>query len=246
MKVLESMFRQSCEKLKKDECLTDHIRKVYWNVKIYSEQLQILLNELAPLMRRCHDIDSYFQNYFHLQFSKKIVLENTDSQNSALLESEVLNQLLYYLPEDEKQSAEFSKEKDISEKEPYALQYLAGYVFHKLSKKTQNDRRKYEYMQNYSILLGAKVFHDEEQILVNEKDRGGLWKVNNDVQNILSITETMFRRATNNFVFKINEVNLISEAVQSTKLRSYYDNLCQNAEGLVDEETIVNLLEQIV
>ena len=101
-------------------------------------------------------------------------------------------------------------------------------------------------MQYCSILLGAKVFHAEEQILVNEKDREGLWKVNNDAQNILSITETMFRRATNNFVFKINEAHLISKAVQSTKLGSYYDNLCQNAEGLVDEETSVNLLEQIV
>ena len=73
-----------------------------------------------------------------------------------------------------------------------------------------------------------------------------MWKVNKDAQNILSITETMFRRATNNFVFKINEVNLISEAVQNTKLRSYYDSLCQNVESLVDEETSVNLLEQIV
>ena len=70
-----------------------------------------------------------------------------------------------------------------------------------------------------------------------------MWKVNKDAQNILSITETMFRRATNNFVFKINEVNLISEAVQNTKLRSYYDSLCQNVESLVDEETSVNLLE---
>ena len=102
--------------------------------------------------------------------------------------------------------------------------------------------KKYEYMQYCSILLGAKVFHDEEQI----QGRGGLWKVNKDAQNILSITETMFRRATNNFFFKINEVNLISEAVQNTKLRSYYDSLCQNVESLVDEETSVNLLEQIV
>ena len=101
-------------------------------------------------------------------------------------------------------------------------------------------------MQYCSILLGAKVFQDEEQILLNSKDRGSLWKVNNDAQNILSIAKTMFRRATNNFVSKMNEVNLISDAVQNTKLRSYYDNLCQNAETLVDEETSVNLLEQIV
>ena len=96
----------------------NHIRKVYGIVEISSEQLEIILNEFwSPLVRHCHDIDSYFQHCFHLQSFKKIVLESIDTQNSALLESEVLNQLLYYLREDEKQSTEFSKEKDISEKE---------------------------------------------------------------------------------------------------------------------------------
>ena len=75
---------------------------------------------------------------------------------------------------------------------------------------------------------------------------GGLWKVNNNAQNILSITEKTFRHATKDFVFKINEVKLTSEAVQFTILQSYYDNLCQNAESLVDEEISVNLLEQIL
>ena len=56
----------------------------------------------------------------------------------------------------------------------------------------------------------------------------------------------MIWHVTNNFAFKLNEVNLISEAVQNMKLASYYDNLCQNAKSLVDEETSVNLLEQIV
>ena len=101
-------------------------------MEISSEQLEIILNELTPLVRHCHDIDSYFQHCFHLQSSKKIVLESIGTKNSALLESEVLNQLLYYLREDGKQSAEFSKEKDISKKETYALQYLGCYVFHKL------------------------------------------------------------------------------------------------------------------
>ena len=40
-------------------------------------------------------------------------------------------------------------------------------------------------------------------------------------------------------------MKLTSEAVQDTKLQSCYDNLCQNAESVVDEEISVNLLEQI-
>ena len=82
--------------------------------------------------------------------------------------------------------------------------------------------------------------------MVNAKDRGGLWKVNNDAQNTLSITEKMFTHATKNFFLELNELRLIFEAVQNIKLRSYFDNLCQNAESLVDEEASVNLLEQIV
>ena len=33
MKLLKSVFRKSCEKLREDECLPDHNRKVYGNVE---------------------------------------------------------------------------------------------------------------------------------------------------------------------------------------------------------------------
>ena len=97
MKVLQNLFRKSCKKLKEDECLPDHIKKVYVNVEISPEQLEIILNELIPLVRHYHDIDSYFQYCFHLQASKKIVIGSIGKQNTALLESEVLNQLFNYL-----------------------------------------------------------------------------------------------------------------------------------------------------
>ena len=75
---------------------------------------------------------------------KKIILESIGKQNSALLEPEVLNQLLHYLQEDEKQCAEFSKEKYVSEKETHALQYLADYVFSKLYEKFKMAEKKYD------------------------------------------------------------------------------------------------------
>ena len=52
-----------------------------------------------------------FSILFSFIVLKKIVFESISKQNTAFLESEVLNQLLHYLREDEKQSAEFSKEK---------------------------------------------------------------------------------------------------------------------------------------
>ena len=37
MKVLETLFRKSCEKLEENQCLPDHIRKAYENVQISPE-----------------------------------------------------------------------------------------------------------------------------------------------------------------------------------------------------------------
>ena len=122
--------------MKKDEySLPDHIRKVFQDAEISSEQLKITLNELTPLVRHCYDIESYFPN---------IIGKSNDKQDSALLEPEVLNQLLHYLREDEKQSAEFSNEKHVPEKETYSLQYLAGYLFCNLYEKFKMAEKKYE------------------------------------------------------------------------------------------------------
>ena len=38
-------------------------------------------------------------------------------------------------------------------------------------------------MQYCSILSAGKVHQDEQQILINAKNRIGLWKVDNDMQN---------------------------------------------------------------
>ena len=67
------------------------------------------------------------------------------------------------------------------------------------------------------------------------KDRAGLWKVNTELQKkCLDLEQKSFQ------IFKLfsNEVKLIFEAVQSTKLRSCYVIY----DSLVDEEIFINLL----
>ena len=79
--------------------------------------------------------------------------------------------------------------------EIHALQYLAGYIFHKFYKKLKQQLKNNElYMQYCSILLGGKVYQDEEEILVNAKNRRGLWKVNSDMQNMFLLIEKLFRK----------------------------------------------------
>ena len=75
------------------------------------------------------------------------------------------------------------------------LQYIVGYVVHKLYSKFKFSKNKdcvYS-KQCLSILLCCKIHSDDAQILINAEDRGGLWRVNETVQNIFIECEKIFR-----------------------------------------------------
>ena len=50
-----------------------------------------------------------------------------------------------------------------------------------------------------SILEAGKQDDDESQRLICAKDRGGLWKLNNDDQKIFEVCEMEFREKQNEF-----------------------------------------------
>ena len=63
------------------------------------------------------------------------------------------------------------------------------------------------YKQCLSILLRCKIDSDDTQKLVNAKDQGGLWRVNETVQNIFIESEKIFLSFTSVFrlIFKYSE-----------------------------------------
>ena len=84
---------------------------------------------------------------------------------------------------------------ELTKNEIYVLQYLAGYIFHKIYKKfTQQLKNNEIYMQYCSVLSVGKVHQDEQQILVDAKNRGGLWKVDSHVHNMFLSIEKLFRK----------------------------------------------------
>ena len=74
----------------------------------------------------------------------------------------------------------------ISEGETKSLQYIAGYVIHKLYKRfTLTNEKMNRYFQHCtSTLLKYKVDLDDTQILVTARDRGEFWKFNKFVRRI--------------------------------------------------------------
>ena len=52
---------------------------------------------------------------------------------------------------------------------------------------------------------------DNTQILINSQDRGGLWRVNDNVQNIFIECERIFRLSPSNFQTVTNSAQLVQE-----------------------------------
>ena len=60
------------------------------------------------------------------------------------------------------------------------------------------------------------------------------------------IAEQQLRKATNNFVTKINESEIIMEAVQDARILSHFENISNYAEMKIEKESSINLLEQLI
>ena len=136
----------------------------------------------------------------------------------------------------------------LSERELKSLQYIVGYVVHKLYSKFKFSKNKdYVYSkQCLSIFLCCKVEFDDTQTLINAKDRGGLLRVNSTIQNIFIQCDKIFRSFTAAFrlVFKYSE--LVQEMQAKSIIISNYDSLCFIIEPKVNKEISLNLLESML
>ena len=97
------------------------------------------------------------------------------------------NHILLYLCKDfeiQRTDKEIGVKEKLIKNDVYALQHLGGHIFYKFYKKFNQQLKNNEmYIRYCSILSAGKVHQDEQLILINAKNRIGLWKVDNDMHN---------------------------------------------------------------
>ena len=77
------------------------------------------------------------------------------------------------------------------------------------------------------------------QALINAQDRGGLWRVNDNVQNIFIECEKIFLSFTLNFQTVIYSVQLVQEMQRNPWVISNFDVLYYNTERKVNKENMM-------
>ena len=77
-------------------------------------------------------------------------------------------------------------------------------------------------------------------------DRGGLWKVNENVTSIFKIAERYFRIATQKHVVKIDSKSIASNLMSNATVLHHATVLKSKSEETIKKEVALNLLEDLL
>lgn len=137
----------------------------------------------------------------------------------------------------------------LSDEETAGLQYIGGYVLHKLHKKHANACKSSENEQSISILKAGKVenHNAESQKLTSCLNRGGLWAISKYSQTIFERTEHYFRAATSKpNLQNIDFTSVISRSVSDVEAVSAYNSILSDSELMINNSVAKDVLHNII
>ena len=247
---LISILRNCVSIVAADMCLPEATRKVFQNVTISLQEANILWEKLRQITDEFNGNAEKFYAAFYGLLVENVFPLKFDITSTNILMSEVANHILIYLSDINIDTTAGSLEvmSSITEKETKCLQYISGYIVHKLhnkfrfSKSSSNDYNR----QCVAILQACKVDSDNTQTLVNARDRGGLWRVNKNMQALFLKSECIFRSKTAKFSVKVICSDIVKNMLENCTITSNFKTVCYDIDPKVDSEISMNLLEQIL
>ena len=193
------------------------------------------------------DAEKFYSGFFSLLVVNVLPSKFDESFVTNTLMSEVANLLLNHLSGGVENLDVTKEPEPLSAKEEKSLQYLAGFILHKLySKFLYSGKGRSRCQQIISILQACKVESDDTQTLINARDRGGLWRVNKQIERVFLQSELLFRARTVSFKTKLACKDLVEEILKDFSVLSNYNNVCLNASLNISKEVSLDLLEHMV
>ena len=212
---LQKFIEKSADKLSKDSCYPDDIMEEFKSFKISSvDDVLPAYNLLLPILKSFKgDAEKFYPQYYKVfSLSPESVYKGLSGKCSLLLSFDVANQVLAHITgaaiqndivDFDCENTEIFSEKDLS-----LLSYLGGYVFGTFYRRIRRKKSSSLYAQQcLSFLLAGKCIGENitlpEHKHVNIMDRGGLWKVNENVTSIFKVAEAYFKVATKRMLQKL-------------------------------------------
>jgi len=129
--------------------------------------------------------------------------------------------------------------KSISDRELAGLQYLSGYVIHKLFSKERNSKnyKSAESQEAMTILQAARsTVSNENATLVEALSRGGLWSVSTHAQAIFVIAEKIFCIKTNEKQRTVNIFAMVKAVMEFSHVIENYKAILSACDMEISKE----------
>ena len=170
------------------------------------------------------------------------------NQGATLVSTRIADKVIAYSKQKEK--AEIPAKIVLTVNEKCALQYLGGYVLSKLNKKIQFTKRQQSQIgQQYMSFLQAgkaNAFASSHR-LVDSVNRGGLWKVSNNVEQILTQAELKFCEHTRTPNTKqIDVPSMVKTLISNQDVKANYQSWFSSAALVLDQEISDEMLEKVL
>ena len=247
---LISILKESANIVAADMCLPDETRKLFFDFAISFGEANLLWERLRSVIDKFNGDAEKFYSLFYGLLAENILPEKFDYIYTNMLMTEAANLILIFLSDIDVNTNDGPAEviSSITEKETKCLQYISGFIVHKLYKKYRfNSASSSNYnTQCLAILKACKVDSDASQTLVNARDRGGLWRVNKNMQALFLKSECIFRTNTAKFSVKVICADIVKKMLENCVITSNFKTLCYDIDPKVDSEISINLLEQIL
>lgn len=246
---------------KAKECICNDL---CWNVEqrdimskyCHSEKdLGILFEEVYKICKdfnKNRNATEFFTSYYaNVVANASRFFSSLPHASSTTLAIQLGETILCHLTEKSKNIAK-PKPSPITDREIDGLQYLSGYVIHKLLKKTK-AKCNYNSVDNQaviSILENAIQRNDSNQILVCVQNRGGLTAVTDNCQQIFRRVEEQFRCDTEiNNLRKIDVQKITNQLLREVDIISLFDLICDTDKSgitMIQPEVKYNVLEGMI
>ena len=220
---------------------------------ITTEESSVIWNQLKEIFERFSGNAERFYTslYSFLQPRKPALFSEMSRYESTLLSAEVANQFLAANHLEDSTTAISRSDIKFSEKDIASLEYLSGYCFRTVYARLRNSlkHKSLHSQQCMSVLQAGKCYSDAEmpvQRLVDARDRGGLWKVDERVQAIFRVCEMEFLIFSFGFHTKVDAESLVSKLLKDVIIRSNFSTICGKADLKIDKEIGKELLHTLL
>lgn len=196
--------------------------------------------------------DTFLSSYYKFIVENGQMFQNMLSISTVRLLLIKLADILLIKHENKQRKQIEETSHNLSPRQLAGLQYIGGYILHKLHKKIKNSNKwqTSEAQTCIAILEEAQEKENEKennQKLVSALNRGGLWFISSDLQQILVICEKYFLRKTGGKPKSSIKVDKItSDLCTLSYIQDIFQKIIQDIDILNNSEVIKNTLHLII